>query len=54
MNDRMYYLAKDSFDYYVYGDTDDVMIFTGTNTDIKWDLRFYLEKRCVRSCEKYL
>ncbi|MCM3790800.1 hypothetical protein M3221_20860 [Domibacillus indicus] len=41
----MYCLAKDSFDYYVYGDTDDVMIFIGANTDIKWELCFYLEKK---------
>lgn len=44
MKEGPYCLAKDSFDYYVYGNTKDVMIFVGANKNLKWDFSFYLEK----------
>ncbi|MCI2256057.1 hypothetical protein L2D08_17020 [Domibacillus sp. PGB-M46] len=45
MDAPMYCLAQDSFDYYVYGNTDDVMIFIGASPDIKWTLYFYSDKK---------
>lgn len=48
----MYCLAKDSVDYYVYGNTDDVMIFIGATPDIKWTLYFYSGEKSLLEAVK--
>jgi hypothetical protein len=39
----MYSLAKNSFDFYVCGNADDVRIFIGATHDLKWAVYFYSE-----------
>lgn len=43
MDKTRYCLAKDSFGHYVYGETEDVLLFIKPNQDIEWKLHFYVD-----------
>ncbi|WNS79095.1 hypothetical protein RRU94_04055 [Domibacillus sp. DTU_2020_1001157_1_SI_ALB_TIR_016] len=43
MEKTRYCLAKDSFGHYVYGETEDVLLFIKPNQDIEWKLHFYVD-----------